>query len=55
MLQALDRYQGRASLVGGHPFFPADLSPCNQTLEDNWETIRAELDRLLQHREQLGR
>jgi beta-hydroxylase len=53
MLQALDRYLGRASLVGDHPFFPADLFPYNQTLEDNWEAIRAELDRLLQHREQI--
>jgi len=53
MLQALDRYLGRASLVGDHPFFPSDLFPCNQALEDNWETIRAELDRLLEYREQI--
>jgi beta-hydroxylase len=53
MLQALDRYLGRASLVGDHPFFPSDLFPYNQTLEDNWRTIRAELDRLLEHREQI--
>jgi len=53
MLQALDRYLGRVSLVGDHPFFPADLFPYNQALEDNWQKIRAELDQLLEHREQI--
>lgn len=53
LLQAIDRYLARSSLVGDHPFFDKDLFPYNQTLEDNWRAIRADLDQLLVHREQI--
>lgn len=53
LLQAIDRYLGRASLVGDHPFFDKDLFPYNRILEENWQTIRTELDHLLEHREHI--
>lgn len=53
ILQAIDRYLARASLVGDHPFFDPDLFPYNRMLEENWQTIRAELDHLLAHREHI--
>ncbi len=31
LLQAIDRYLARSSLVGDHPFFDPDLFPYNQT------------------------
>ena len=52
-LQAIDHYLGRESLVGDHPFFDPDLFPYNRELEHNWRAIRAELDRLLETREQI--
>jgi beta-hydroxylase len=52
-LQAVDRYLGRASLVGNRPFFDPDLFPYNRTLEENWRGIREELDQLLAHREHI--
>lgn len=53
VLHAMDRYLARNSLVGDHPFFDANLFPYNRKLEDNWEVVRAELDRLLEHRDQI--
>jgi beta-hydroxylase len=53
LLQAIDRYLGRTSLVGDHPFFDADLFPYNRILEENWLVIRGELDQLLDHREHI--
>ncbi len=53
LLQAIDRYLGRQSLVGDHPFFDSDLFPYNRTLEENWKTIRGELEQLLEHREHI--
>jgi ornithine lipid ester-linked acyl 2-hydroxylase len=53
VLQAIDRYLGHASLVGDHPFFDKDLFPYNRTLEENWKTIRTELEQILEHREHI--
>jgi len=47
VLQALDRYLGKQSLVGDHPFFDPGRFPHVEILERNWRTIRRELDQLL--------
>ena len=53
VLQAIDRYLGRKSLVGDHPFFDPSQFSFVQTLEDNWRPIRAELEKLLEAREHI--
>lgn len=53
VLRAIDRYLGRKSLVGDQPFFDKELFPYNLLLEENWQAIRLELDRLLQAREHI--
>lgn len=44
---------GRYSKVGDQPFFDNSLFPWVERLEGNWRKIRAELDRVLEHSEQL--
>ena len=51
LLQALDRFLGRQSLIGDAPVFEASWFPWVKTLEDNWRVIRAELDSVLKVRE----
>jgi beta-hydroxylase len=53
LLWQLERLIGRASLVGDRTFFELDAFPWTRRLEDNWETIRRELDAVLEDREDL--
>jgi beta-hydroxylase len=53
LLQLIDRLIARASLVPTTTFLPTDTFPWVRKLEDNWKTIRAELDEVLKYREQL--
>ena len=43
----LETLIGRASLVGDRPFFDSKILSWVGELEENWQTIRQELDRLL--------
>jgi ornithine lipid ester-linked acyl 2-hydroxylase len=52
-LQVLERLITRASLVPTTPFLDPATFPWVRTLEENWRTIRAELDEVLEYREQL--
>ena len=53
VLQQVQKGIGNASLVGDQPFFsPAQFS-WGRMLEDNWRVIRAELDEVLKHRQDL--
>src|SRR5438876_1156824 len=49
LLAPIERWIGRRSLVGDAAFFPLDRFPWVPHIEENWETIRAELDALLEH------
>ncbi len=51
LLWAMDNFLGRQSLIGATPFFEASQFPWVKTLEDNWRTIRAELEEVLKVRE----
>jgi aspartyl/asparaginyl beta-hydroxylase (cupin superfamily) len=52
-LQVLERLITRASLVPTTPFLDPRTFPWVGMLEENWRTIRAELDEVLTYREQL--
>jgi len=49
LLAPIERWIGRRSLVGDAAFFPLERFPWVAHIEENWETIRAELDALLEH------
>ncbi len=51
MLQALDHFIGRQSLIGDQPVFDAAPFPWVETLEGHWKAIHAELQGVLQARE----
>src|SRR5262249_23186309 len=53
ILRTLDRYLARQSLVCNDPVLNATLFPWATEIEGNWQAIRAELEAILQHREQL--
>ena len=53
LLQLLERLIVRASLVPTTPFLDPSVFPWVRTLEDNWKSIRRELDDVLAYREQL--
>jgi aspartyl/asparaginyl beta-hydroxylase (cupin superfamily) len=53
ILRSIDRYFARQSLVPNDPVLDAALFPWAADLERNWQAIRAELEAILQHREQL--
>ena len=53
LVLALERLIRRGSRVGNPTFFDTDAFPWIRTLEGEWETIRTELDRILEHREAL--
>ena len=53
VLPPLERWLARHSAVGDRPFFDVDEFPWARRLEDNWQVIRAELDRVLEDQEQL--
>lgn len=46
-------FLGRQSLIGDTPIFAKTVLPWTAELEANWRTIRAELDRVLEHRERI--
>lgn len=52
-MHGLDALFGRFSLVGDQPFHPNDQFAWTAPLEAEWTTIRAELDRILEHRDVL--
>lgn len=55
IVRSIDRLMARQSLVGNPEVFDPALFPWVAELERSWPEIRAELDRLLAHRERLPR
>lgn len=57
IIQRIERFIGRRSLVGDRPFFEAENHPehfaWTHRLEANWEAIRAEADQILTRRDEL--
>jgi ornithine lipid ester-linked acyl 2-hydroxylase len=53
ILAPVERFIGRRSLVGDEAFFPLERFPWVEHIEANWQTIRAELEGVLQDREAL--
>jgi beta-hydroxylase len=53
VLWQLERLIARASLVGDRTFYEVREFPWAHNIERNWQTIRAELDRVLEDREAL--
>ncbi len=53
LVKRLGRIMARQSLVGDPPIFDSSVLPWTATLEANWRTIRAELDRVLVYREHI--
>jgi beta-hydroxylase len=51
LTRALGDFLGRQSLVGDTPILDNKHFPFLQSFTDNWETIRAELEKILVHRE----
>ncbi|MFL6584372.1 MAG: aspartyl/asparaginyl beta-hydroxylase domain-containing protein [Chthoniobacterales bacterium] len=52
-IRRIQRTIGRHSLVGDQEFFPPQRFPWHAQLEARWQSIRAELDQVLAHREDL--
>ena len=50
LLAPIERWIGRRSLVGDATFFPLERFPWVRHVEENWLTIREELERVLQDR-----
>jgi beta-hydroxylase len=48
VLAPVERFIGRRSLVGDATFFPLERFPWVKHVEENWEVIREELERVLQ-------
>ena len=53
VLAPIERFIGKRSLVGDATFFPRERFPWVAHIEDNWEVIREELQRVLEDREAL--
>lgn len=53
MLRAIQKLIGRESLIGDREFFLPSQFPWHTRIESNWRAIRQELDRVLEHHEQL--
>lgn len=51
LLLSVGKMMGRFSVVGDHPVFDPTLFSWVKMLEDNWLSIRKELDQLLPHRQ----
>ncbi len=49
ILAPIERFIGRRSLVGDATFFPLERFPWVEEVERNWEVIREEVERLLEH------
>jgi aspartyl/asparaginyl beta-hydroxylase (cupin superfamily) len=54
ILAPIERFIGRRSLVGDATFFPLERFPWAAHIEDNWQAIRQEAERLLEDRENLA-
>ena len=54
LLAPVERFIGRRSLVGDATFFELERFPWVKRIEDNWEVIREEAERLLEDRESLA-
>jgi aspartyl/asparaginyl beta-hydroxylase (cupin superfamily) len=50
ILAPIERFIGKRSLVGDEQFFPLDRFPWVEHIEDNWQTIREELEGVLKDR-----
>jgi beta-hydroxylase len=53
LLQQIQKAIGRASLIGDHPFFSRHQFPWADQIEQNWRTIREELEVILTRREDI--
>jgi beta-hydroxylase len=53
LLAPIERFIGRRSLVGDATFFELERFPWVAHVEENWEVIREELERVLEDREAL--
>ncbi len=53
LLQTLAGFIGRQSLIGDQPVFDRSVFPWIAELESHWQEIRAELDRVLESRDEL--
>jgi ornithine lipid ester-linked acyl 2-hydroxylase len=53
ILAPIERFVGRRSLVGDEAFFPVERFPWIAKVQDDWQAIREELDRVLENREAL--
>jgi beta-hydroxylase len=54
LLAPIERFIGRRSLVGDATFFPLERFPWAAHIEDNWEVIREEAERLLEDQAELA-
>jgi len=54
ILAPIERFIGKRSLVGDATFFPLERFPWVKHIEDNWEVIREEAERLLEDRAELA-
>ncbi len=53
LLKLIDRMIARQSIIPNQPFFEPSEFPWVRDVEENWKTIRAELDQVLAHRDAL--
>ena len=49
----VQKLMGRYSLIGDRQFFGSENFPWSREIEANWQTIRQELDEVMQHHDQL--
>jgi beta-hydroxylase len=54
VLAPIERFIGRRSVVGDATFFPLERFPWVEHIEQNWQTIREEAERLLEDRDDLA-
>ncbi len=54
ILAPIERFIGKRSLVGDATFFPLERFPWVSHIEENWEVIREEAQRLLEQRAELA-
>jgi aspartyl/asparaginyl beta-hydroxylase (cupin superfamily) len=54
ILAPVERFIGKRSLVGDATFLPLERFPWVEHIEDNWEVIREEAERLLEHQSELA-
>jgi aspartyl/asparaginyl beta-hydroxylase (cupin superfamily) len=54
ILAPIERFIGKRSLVGDATFLPLERFPWIVHIEENWEAIREEAERLLEHQSELA-